>query len=187
MCRRKLETMQEQETSVGVLDKAMTILLVFSCEETSLTAREIAVRAHLALPTVYRLAQALSSYGLLQQEQQHFRLGVTLLRLGGLVAEASDLRHQALPSMHWLNAQTAESIELHVRKHDAHVALEVVPGRQLLRHSVSPGTAFPLHLGTIGTVLLAWLPAEGRDVLAVRSAKRWGDISAVDLPHLRVA
>ena len=62
--------MQEQETSVGVLDRAMRILLVFSREETSLTAREIAARAHLALPTVYRLAQALSSYGLLEQDQQ---------------------------------------------------------------------------------------------------------------------
>ena len=55
--------MQEQEKSVGVLNRAMRILLVFSREETSLTAREIVPRAQLALPTVYRLAQALSSYG----------------------------------------------------------------------------------------------------------------------------
>jgi DNA-binding IclR family transcriptional regulator len=73
---------------------------------------------------------------------------------------------------------------VHVRKQDAHIALAVVPGRQLLRHTVSPGTAFPLHRGAIGTVLLAWLPPAEREVLVARSAERWGG-TPVDLPRLR--
>jgi DNA-binding IclR family transcriptional regulator len=81
---------------------------------------------------------------------------MTLLRLGSLVAEASDQRRQSLPHMHWLNARTGESIELHVRQNDAHVALEVVPGRQTLRYLVLPGASFPLHQGAIGQVLLAY-------------------------------
>lgn len=183
--RRKAEAMQERETQVGVLDKAMAILQVFSREETLLTPREIAARTHFSLPTVYRLVQALSTHGLLEQEEHHFRLGMTLLRLGSLVAEANDLRRVALPFMHQLNARTGESIELHVRQNDAHVALAVVPGRQLLRHMVSPGTAFPLHRGAIGTVLLAWLPPEEREVPVASSAERWGGTPPVDLPRLR--
>ncbi len=140
----------------------------------------------LSLPTVYRLAQALSVHGLLEQEEQHFRLGVGLLRLGNLVAEANDLRRVALSHMYQLNACTGESIELHGRQKDAHVALAVVPGTQTLRHMVSPGTAFPLHRGAIGVVLLAWLPPEEREVLVARSAERWGGTS-VDLLSLTAA
>jgi IclR family transcriptional regulator, KDG regulon repressor len=175
--------MQERETQVGVLDKVMAILQIFSREETMLTPREIAARTHLSLPTVYRLVQALSAHGFLEQEEQHFRLGVTLLRLGSLVAEANDLRRLALPHMHRVNARTGESVELHVRQNDASVALEVVSGRQLLRHVVSPGTAFPLHRGAIGTVLLARLPPNRREVLIARSAERWGG-TPLDLPRL---
>lgn len=57
--------MQERETQVGVLDKVMAILQVFSREETLLTPR---------LPAIYRLAQILSAHGLLEQQEQHFRL-----------------------------------------------------------------------------------------------------------------
>jgi IclR family acetate operon transcriptional repressor len=149
-----------------------------------LTPREMATRTHLSLPTVYRLAQALSTHGLLEQDGQYFLLGMTLLRLGSLVAEASDLRRQSLPHMHWLNAHTGESIELHVRQHDAHVALEVVPGRQTLRYLVLPGASFPLHQGAIGQVLLAWLPPEEREVLAARSVERWSGTAPGDLPRM---
>src|SRR5258706_15558979 len=107
--------MQKRETQVGVLDKALAILQVFSREETMLTPREMATRTHLSLPTVYRLAQALSTHGLLEQDEQHFRLGMELLRLGSLAAEANDLRHQSLPHMRRLNACTGESSEMHVR------------------------------------------------------------------------
>lgn len=177
--------MQERETLVGVFDKAMAILQVFSREETMLTPREMAARTHLSLPTIYRLAQALGVHGLLEQEGQHFRLGVELLRLGNLVAEADDLRRVALSQMDQLNARTGESIELHVRQNDAHIALAGVPGRHLLCHIVSPGAAFPLHRGAIGAVLLAWLPTEEREALVARSAERWGGTS-VDLPSVAV-
>src|SRR2546421_702583 len=94
--RRKAKTMQKRETQVGVLDKALAILQAFSREETMLTPREMATRTQLSLPTVYRLAQALSTHGLLEQDEQHFRLGMELLRLGSLAAEANDLQRLAL-------------------------------------------------------------------------------------------
>jgi DNA-binding IclR family transcriptional regulator len=176
--------MQKRETQVGVLDKALAILQAISREETILTPREMATRTHLSLPTVYRLAQALSTHGLLEQDEQHFRLGMELLRLGSLAAEANDLRHQSLPHMRRLNACTGESIELHVRQKDAHVALAVVPGTQPLQYLVLPGTSFPLHQGAIGQVLLAWLPPEESEELVARSAQRWGGTSPGDVPRM---
>lgn len=177
--------MQKRETQVGVLDKAIAILQVFSREETMLTPHEIATRTHLALPTVYRLAQALSIHGFLEQEGHSFRLGTALLRLGSMASEAHDLRRESLPHMHRVHTCTGESIEVHVRQNDAHVVLDVIPGRYPVRYLVLPGTSFPLHQGAIGQVLLAWLPPEEREVLVARSVERWGSTVPVDLPHLR--
>src|SRR5467141_3325495 len=113
-----MELLEARETRVGVLDKAVTILSVFSRGDLALSPLEIATRTGLPLPTVYRLAQALSEHGLLMKDGQSFRLGMTLLRLGMLVAESIDVRRQALQHLKWLNEQTEENAELHIR-HEA--------------------------------------------------------------------
>src|SRR5260370_18081505 len=110
-----MELLEARETRVGVLDKAMTILSVFSRGDLALSPLEIAARTHLPLPTVYRLAQALSEHGMLDKEGQHFRLGTTLMHLGALVAEGIDLRWQTLPHLKWLNERCGENAELHIR------------------------------------------------------------------------
>src|SRR6266705_7178785 len=109
-----MELLEARETRVGVLDKAMTILSVFSRGDLALSPLEIATRTGLPLPTVYRLAQALSEHGLLMKDGPRFRLGMTLLRLGMLVAEGIDVRQQALSHLKWLNGQTGENAELHM-------------------------------------------------------------------------
>lgn len=165
--------MPERERYNGVLEKAIAILHVFSCEEPSLSPRAIAARTHLPLPTIYRLAHALSQHGLLEQEGQQFRPGVTLVRLGWPVAEGNDLRRRSLPYLHWLNEQTQENAELHIRQAETHIAIAVLPGTQRLRFATLPGEPLPLHGGAVGNVLLAWLPAGEREALAVRSAARF--------------
>src|SRR6266567_4687245 len=82
-----MELLEARETRVGVLDKAMSILSAYSRGDLALSPLEIATRTGLPLPTVYRLAQALSEHGLLMKDGQRFRLGMTLLRMGMLVAE----------------------------------------------------------------------------------------------------
>lgn len=132
--KMNMKSMPERERYNGVLEKAIAILHVFSCEEPSLSPRVIAARTHLPLPTIYRLAHALSQHGLLEQEGQQFRPGVTLLRLGWLVAEGNDLRRRSLPYLHWLNEQTQENAELHIRQAETHIAIAVLPGTQRLRY-----------------------------------------------------
>src|SRR5260370_20051421 len=109
-----MELLEARETRVGVLDKAMTILSVFSRGDLALSPLEIAARTDLPLPTVYRLTQALSEHGMLEKDGQRFRLGITLMHLGALVAQHIDLRWQTLPHLRWLNEQTGENAELHI-------------------------------------------------------------------------
>jgi len=172
-----------RETKVGVLDKAMSILLVFSRGDAVLLPQEIAERTDLPLPTVYRLAQALSEHGLLLKEGPRFRLGMTLLRLGMLVAEGIDVRRQASRHLKWLNEQTGENAELHMRQEETRLVIEVVSSPHNLRPFADVGVPLPLHQGAAGKVLLAWLPPAQCETLALASATRFGREKDFDLRH----
>jgi DNA-binding IclR family transcriptional regulator len=177
-----MELLEARETRVGVLDKAMTILSVFSRGDLALSPLEIAARTGLPLPTVYRLAQALSKHGLLMKDGQRFRLGMTLLRLGMLVADSIDVRRQALQHLKWLNEQTEENAELHIRHEAARMVIEVVSSPHNLRPFADVGAPLPLHRGAAGKVLLAWLPRVEREALAAASIAHFDSDQSLD-PH----
>ncbi len=179
-----MATRQSATTSVGVLDKAMTVLLTFSRSAQALTPQEIAQRTGLALPTVYRLTQALVAHGLLEKDGQRFRLGLELLRLGALVSEGLDLRRAVLPALRWLNERTGENAELYIRQGGHRLSIEAVLSAQNLRPIVNLGESLPLHAGAAGKVLLAWLPVDEREHLAQLSAQRFPEIP-LDLSLLR--
>jgi IclR family acetate operon transcriptional repressor len=168
-----METREPGDIRVGVLDKAMSILLAFPRSGMALTPQELAARTGLPLPTVYRLAQALCDHGMLMKDGPRFRLGITLLRLGMLVAEALDVRKQALPHLQWLNAQTGENAELHIRQGDARMVLEMVSSPHNLRPFADIGAPIPLHRGAAGKVLLTWLSPDLRASLLAGSTARF--------------
>ncbi len=168
------------DSKVGVLDKAMAILQVFPRGDVAFTPMEIAARTNLPLPTVYRLAQALAAHGMLMKEGQRFRLGMTLLQLGALVADGIDVRSRALPHLRWLKEQTGENAELHIRHEEARMAVEVIRSPHNLRPFVEIGAPLPLHLGAGGKVLLAWLPPEEQEALIAASAARFGSPETFD-------
>jgi DNA-binding IclR family transcriptional regulator len=183
---RQMDAQETRETSVGVLDKAMRILLAFPRGDIALTPQELAERTGLPLPTVYRLAQALGEHGLLMKDGARFRLGMMLLRLGTLVAEAIDVRRQALPHLRWLNVQTGENAELHVRQGEARMVLEMVSSPHNLRPFADIGAPIPLHRGAAGKVLLAWLPEKLRESLVAASVARF-DAGEPDEPRALAA
>jgi DNA-binding IclR family transcriptional regulator len=168
------------ETKVGVLDKSMAILLAFPGGDTALTPQEIAERIDMPLPTVYRLAQALYEHGLLAKDGARFRLGMTLFLLGMLVADGIDVRKQAARYLKWLNEQTNENAELHIRQEEIRLVIELVSSPHNLRPFADVGAPLPLHRGAAAKVLLAWLPVTQSEELAKASATRFGDQQTFD-------
>ena len=68
-------------TDVGVLDKSMAIIA--ACEATPMMAADIAETLDLSLPTVHRLARALTVHGLLARESNGaFRMGARFVSFG---------------------------------------------------------------------------------------------------------
>ena len=174
-----------REIKVGVLNKTMRILQAFPRGDVALTPQEIAKHTDLPLPTVYRLAQEMSEHGWLMKEGQRFRLGMTLLRLGAMVAEGIDLRSRALPHLRWLKEQTSENSELYIRVKESRVAIEAVRGPHNLSTFVEIGAPLPLHVGAGGKVLLAWQPEEEQNELIAASAARYSDYPLTDLQALK--
>ena len=171
-------------TKVGVLDKAMAILRVFPRGDAGFGPREIAARTGLSLPTVYRLARALEEHGLLEKEGERFKLGLALLHLGSRAAGGIELRREVMPHLEWLSGRTGENAELHIRREETRVPVELVRSSQNLRPFVEIGEPLPLHLGAGGKVLLAWLPEEEQSSLAAASAARFGGTEAFDADAL---
>lgn len=159
-------------SNVAVLDKVMAILHSYDRGDTRLEPRKVAERTGFALPTVYRLMQAMTKHQLLEKEGSAFRPGIALLQLGGLGAAAFDLRRTVLPHLNWLNVRTSENAEMHVRRGPSRVAVEVVLSSQNLRPFVEVGAAFPLHVGASAKALLAWLPAAEAETIAKASSDR---------------
>lgn len=172
---------EASESNVGVLDKVMSILYAFPRGDVALTPQEIAAHTNLPLPTVYRLAQALCTHGLLMKDGPRFRLGMRLLHLGAMVADGIDLRWRALPHLRWLKEQTGENAELHIRYEETRIAVEIVRSPHNLRSFFDIGEPLPLHLGGGGKVLLAWLPAEEQEALIAASLTRFGGSDAFDV------
>ena len=173
------------KTGVGVLDKAMAILRVFPRGDVFFSPREISARTGFPVPTVYRLTRALEEHGLLEKEGERFKLGLALLHLGARVAGGIELRREVMPHLEWLSELTGENAELHIRREEARVPLELVRSSQNLRPFVEIGAPLPLHLGAAGKVLLAWLPEEKQDSLGAASAARFGGTEVFDKEALR--
>ncbi|GCE48781.1 IclR family transcriptional regulator [Thermosporothrix hazakensis] len=169
-----------KETKVGVLDKAMAILLSFTSGNEALLPQELAARTGMPLPTIYRLAQALSEHGMLMKDGIRFRLGITLARLGMMAIEGVDVRQKARPHLEWLTAQTEENAELHIRHESSRLVLEVVSSPHNLRPFTDVGTPLPLHQGAAGKVLLAWLPENERTSLIAGSRARFPEGAPFD-------
>ena len=173
------------ETQVGVLDKTLAILRGFPDGNEALNPRDIAGRTAISLPTVYRLTRALEEHGLLKKEGERFKLGVALMHLGARAAQGIELRREVMPHLEWLSGHTGENAELHVRREEARIPIELAQSSHHLRPFVELGAPLPLHLGAAGKVLLAWLPESEQATLAAASAARFGAAEALDVEALR--
>jgi IclR family acetate operon transcriptional repressor len=92
----------------------------------------------------------------------------------------------ALRHLTWLNEQTGENAELHLRHEALRVVVEVVSSPHNLRPFAEVGAPLPLHRGAAGKVLLAWLPVGERVALAHASALRFDTGQPFDVARLLV-
>jgi DNA-binding IclR family transcriptional regulator len=176
--------------SLQLLERAFSILDLFTSERPEWTTTEAAHAAGVPVPTAYRILVALRARSFVAQDvaTKRFRLGVGALELGERARALVDVRAAALPVLRRLCRESGETALLTAASdhHDHGVCLERVESRHPLRLSVHTGRLLPLHAGASQKVLLAYLPHEEIDRILAGPLERLCRATIVDADELRV-
>ena len=93
--------------------RVLALMLAFSADRNTLTARELAAATDIALPSVYRYITLLRETGLLAgDERGSYRLSARLLGLARAAEAAESIIDIADPFMHELSEHTGETVIL---------------------------------------------------------------------------
>jgi len=148
--------------------RVLALMLTFSADENTLTARQLAERTGIALPSVYRYITLLRETGLLAgDERGSYRLSARLIGLARAAEAAESIIDIADPVMQRLAEQTGETVILVRLIGRSAVCVHRVQSAQRLRISFEPGQPLPLQRGASARLLLASLaPGVRREYLA---------------------
>jgi DNA-binding IclR family transcriptional regulator len=148
--------------------RVLALMLTFSADENTLTARQLAERTGIALPSVYRYLTLLRETGLLAgDERGSYRLSARLISLARAAEAAESIIEIADPVMRDLAGRTGETVILVRMIGRSAVCVHRVQSEQQLRISFEAGQSLPLDRGASARLLLASLaPNIRREVLA---------------------
>jgi DNA-binding IclR family transcriptional regulator len=153
--------------------RVLALMLAFSADNNTLTARQLADHTGIALPSVYRYLALLRETGLLAgDERGSYRLSARLIGLARAAEAAESIIEQAGPVMRDLAERTGETVILVRLIGTAAVCVHCVPSAQRLRISYEPGATLPIDRGASARVLLAGLPPQARQDYLASLAER---------------
>jgi DNA-binding IclR family transcriptional regulator len=143
--------------------RVLALLLAFSTDKNTLTARDLASATGIALPSVYRYITLLRETGLLAgDERGSYRLSARLIGLARAAEAAESIIDVADQVMHDLARRTGETVILLRLIGRSAVCVHRVQSPQRLRIAFEPGQPLSLHRGASGKMLLAGLPPDVR-------------------------
>ena len=150
--------------------RVLALMLTFTAEDNTLTARQLADRTGIALPSVYRYLALLRETGLLAgNERGNYRLSARLMGLARAAEAAESIIDVAGPVMQDLAEQTGDTVILVRLIGRSAVCVHRVQSAQQLRISFEPGQSLPLERGASARLLLASLAL----MSAGSTSRRW--------------
>ncbi|MGH3199805.1 MAG: IclR family transcriptional regulator [Streptosporangiaceae bacterium] len=153
--------------------RVLALMLTFSADDNTLTARQLAERTGIALPSVYRYITLLRETGLLAgDERGSYRLSARLIGLARAAEAAEGIIDVADPVMRDLAAQTGETVILVRLIGRSAVCVHRVQSAQRLRISFEAGQPLPLERGASARLLLSSLPPHVRKEYLAPLAER---------------
>jgi DNA-binding IclR family transcriptional regulator len=153
--------------------RVLALMLAFSADKNTLTARDLAAATGIALPSVYRYITLLRETGLLAgDERGSYRLSARLIGLARAAEAAESIIDLADPVMRDLAAETGETVILVRLIGRSAVCVHRVQSAQRLRISFEAGQPLPLERGASARLLLSGLPAELRKEYLAPLAER---------------
>lgn len=175
---------------VASVDKALTILKLFSSESPELTLIQIANATGLYKSTILRLLASLeNSLMIVKQSNTKYILGPAIAVLYTACLHQQSLEKIVVTTLEKLTAETNESAAFHIRQGDQRLCLYRVDSTQALRDHVKVGDLLPIDKGAGGRVLVAFDGGNDRlskkirqDMVLAISGDRDKEISGISAP-----
>ena len=178
------------DSGVAAVDKALTILRLFSTKNTELSLNHISESTGLYKSTVLRMLASLGNAMLvLKRADGMYVLGPTIASLNAAYQNEQSLEAVVTPILESLMNSTHESAAFHVRQGDKRLCLFRVDSKQALRDHIQVGDLLPIDKGAGGKVLRAFEGAPGKafsqirdDMVLAVSGDRVKEISGISAP-----
>lgn len=141
------------------------------------SAAELAGALGEPLSSVYRLLQSLTATGWVERGSRRgtYRLGLSMMTIGGLVEDHLDIREASLPSLRDLVKATGVTSFLCVRRGSRAVCLERIEGYAVQSLAMQLGGSLPLYAGAAPRALLAFLPAAEQEAILSDNSQQLRD------------
>ncbi|MFZ2176889.1 MAG: IclR family transcriptional regulator [Rhodococcus sp. (in: high G+C Gram-positive bacteria)] len=143
-------------------DRAADILLLFVDGEESLGVSKIARDLELSKAVVHRVLTSFVDRGLLVAggAERGYSLGPAAAALGARALRTSPIREVARPVLEDIARLTDETATLSAMVGGGRVYLDQIESQREIKMTVELGRRFPLHSGSSGRCILAFLPPE---------------------------
>jgi IclR family KDG regulon transcriptional repressor len=154
--KRNRQAKPEQTALSQTVTRAIAILRAFSREKTELGVTELSAQLDLSKTIVFRLAQTLMKYDLLERDagSARYRIGFGAFEIGLLFRKAA-LDREAEPHMRALVKKTGLTSQLAVFHRNRMVIVASEEATAPLRYSVAVGETRALHSSAVGKAALS--------------------------------
>lgn len=157
---------------ISVIAK-MAELLDVICRDGAGNPSDLSRRLGIPRTTVHRILQTLVDLKMLTST---YEPGPRLLQWAAPAYGQQGLEIIAQESLQRLVGQFRDTASVYVRTGAARVCIGRLEGTEAIRHRVHVGAVLPLHIGSGGRVLLAWLDDETRNRL-IQQSIAWSQVS----------
>ena len=177
--RAKLSRTPDLERDSGGLElisKAGAVLDILE-QHKEASAADLAAALGEPLSSVYRLLQSLTATGWVDRGSRRgaYRLGLSLMTIGGLVEDHLDIRDASLPSLRELVDATGLTSFLCVRRGPRAVCVERIEGYAVQSLAMLLGGSLPLYAGAAPRALFAFLPVAEQSAILKDTGPQLGD------------
>lgn len=167
----------------GAAARIVSLLQCVAEGGSAFTLKELAERIHLPQSTVHRLLQVLVKSDMIERaDEQAYLVGTEFFRMASLIHQKFDIQRVARPYLQTLWDQWQETCTFCLYKPATRTAMvaETIRSPHALQHSIEPFSELSLAWGSMGRVILAYLPDE--EVNAVLTDAPRGSLSGRRAP-----
>lgn len=171
----------------SVLSRVVEILRAFDHGAEELTATEVSQRAGLPISTCHRILIAMVGEGLLERGSgSRYHVGLRLWEVASHAPRSGGVQQIALPFMRDLLDITGFPVHLAVREELHVVFIERLAHSRTGMGRPKVGSRYPLHVTSVGIMLLAHAPASVQEEFLARPLAAHTRLTVTDPKELRL-